>query len=393
MATETKLPFIDALRGYAITLVIASHAFPTVHDLPWPVKRFTNLGFFGVQLFFVVSCLTLTRSWRQRGGAGQPEVRRFVVRRLFRVAPAYYLAALLYFWLSPAGVPGLGRVATFLSFTNGWSPTQMPTVSGAWIGVPGGWSVEAEFAFYALFPALMMIPRGVWPAVLALLLSLPLAYAANAAGWAAYALSDGAVATDQFLYYWLPNELCVFLCGLVAFELLVRLSPAGPWRRAGILLARHAGLLLAGSVLMFLLLGIVAWPRVPEPGRLLVSSPLVAALAFSGCVVALALRPNPLVVNRAAIRMGQASFSAYLLHFAVLDALVHALPPATLAATGAAAVLCAAALFAGAMVLTGLASQAAYRMVELPGIRLGHMVNRWLDGKRWTAPRQSRTAG
>ena len=98
---QPKLPFIDALRGYAIVLVIASHAFPTLPELPWTMKRFTNLGFFGVQLFFVVSCVTLTRSWRQQQALrGYPSLRDFMIRRLFRIAPAYYLAAALYLWLS-----------------------------------------------------------------------------------------------------------------------------------------------------------------------------------------------------------------------------------------------------------------------------------------------------
>ena len=395
MAQETKLPFVDALRGYAITMVIASHAFPVIHELPWPVKRFTNLGFFGVQLFFVVSCLTLTRSWRQGEAAAHPGVRGFMVRRLFRIAPAYYLAAAFYLWLLPAGQPGLGRIATFVTFANGWSPSQMPTTAGAWIGVPGGWSVEAEFSFYALFPALMLVPRGLWPAVAGLVLSLPLAYVANRLGWAAYLPANGAVPTDQFLYYWLPNELCVFLSGLVAFELLARLSPAGRWQSAGAWLAGRAGLLLAGSAALLLLLGVVAWPRLPQPGWLFVPSPLIAALAFSGCTLALALRPAPLIVNRAVVRMGQASFSAYLVHFAVLDALVHLLPPAMLAATGMAAVAAATALFAGVMVVTGAVSQLTYRMVERPGMQLGHRINRWLDGERWAsaAARPGRTVG
>src|SRR5258708_19299439 len=90
------LDFIDALRGYAVTLVIASHAFPLVHELPWTVKRFSNLGFFGVQLFFVVSCITLARSWRQRGLVARPALRDFALRRVFRIAPALFLAALGY---------------------------------------------------------------------------------------------------------------------------------------------------------------------------------------------------------------------------------------------------------------------------------------------------------
>ncbi len=146
LKADAPLAAIDALRGYAITLVIASHTFPMVRELPWTVKRFSNLGFFGVQLFFVVSCFTLARSWRRRERVARPGLRDFALRRLFRIAPAYFLATLGYLWIWPDAAIGMTRIATFLTFTNGWSPAQMPTVLGVWVGVPGGWSIEAEFA-------------------------------------------------------------------------------------------------------------------------------------------------------------------------------------------------------------------------------------------------------
>ena len=87
-SSTSKVPFIDALRGYAIVLVIASHTFLVIHEIPWTLKRFTNLGFYGVQLFFVVSCVTLARSWRHREKLARPSVPDFMIRRLFRLAPA-----------------------------------------------------------------------------------------------------------------------------------------------------------------------------------------------------------------------------------------------------------------------------------------------------------------
>jgi peptidoglycan/LPS O-acetylase OafA/YrhL len=376
--TDHPLAFIDALRGYAITLVIASHAFPMVHELPWTVKRFSNLGFFGVQLFFVVSCFTLARSWRGRERVARPGLRDFALRRLFRIAPAYFLAALAYFWLSPNMAIDATRIATFLTFTNGWSPAQMPTVPGVWVGVPGGWSIEAEFAFYAIFPFLVMTLRGPGAALAAVAVSLPAAWIANMAGRAAYGSIYGATATDQFLYYWLPNELPVFLCGLVAYECIVRLSPGGPWRELGERLARRSGLLLTVSVLLFAALGVVSWPRLPQAGSGFVATPLIAAIAFAGTVSALALGSFPLVVNGVIIRLGQASFSAYLLHFAVLETEQRLLPRAVFASTGVLAAATGGVLFLVTLGATGLIAQATYRLVELPAIRLGAWTNRQL---------------
>jgi peptidoglycan/LPS O-acetylase OafA/YrhL len=368
------LDFIDALRGYAVTLVIASHAFPLVHELPWTVKRFSNLGFFGVQLFFVVSCITLARSWRQRGLVARPALRDFALRRVFRIAPAYFLAALGYRWLIPDGAIDATRVATFLTFTGGWSPGQMPTMPGAWVGTPGGWSIEAEFAFYALFPALIMALRGPGTALAAIAASLALAWIANAAGWANYAPIYGEIATDQFLYYWFPNQLPVFLCGLFVYECLARLLPGGRWQVLGGLLARRSGMLLGISVLVFASLALLPWPRLPAPGSGFLASHVIAAIAFGGTATALALRSMPLLVNRAVVRLGQASFSAYLLHFAVIEAVLRLLPAAVFTPTGLGAAATSGVLFLLVLGVTGLVAQVTYRLIELPAIQLGTRV-------------------
>jgi peptidoglycan/LPS O-acetylase OafA/YrhL len=48
---QDHLQVIDALRGYAILIVIAVHTLGYVPDLAWPVKRVLTMGFYGVQLF------------------------------------------------------------------------------------------------------------------------------------------------------------------------------------------------------------------------------------------------------------------------------------------------------------------------------------------------------
>jgi peptidoglycan/LPS O-acetylase OafA/YrhL len=368
-------------------LVIASHAFPLVRELPWTIKRFSNLGFFGVQLFFVVSCFTLARSWRQRAARQRPSVRDFLARRFFRIAPAFYLAALFYAWWRPGDFDGL-RVLTLASFTNGWTPSQMPTVPGVWEGVPGGWSIAAEFSFYALFPLMIVFLRGVRSALLAMLVSLPLAWLANRAGWWAYAAADGAKPTDQFLYYWLPNQMPVFLCGLLLHEIVARITAASAartlplpqgegafnradWWRVGAYLTRNAGALLGAALLLFASLAFLPPPRQPLPEFGFVAAHVVAAIAFAMAALALSARQIPLVVNRPIVWLGQASFSAYLLHFAVLDALRRVLPAAALSATGVTAILVSLVVFALTLALTFALAQATYRLIELPGIRLG----------------------
>jgi peptidoglycan/LPS O-acetylase OafA/YrhL len=371
MTPPRHIPALDALRGVAVTLVIASHALPMAQNLPWTIKRFSNLGFFGVQLFFVVSSITLANSWRRSGRSRPPALAAFALRRIFRIAPAYFLAACAYAVLLPTGHCSPMRILTFLTFTNGWSPAQMPTVHGAWVGVPGGWSIEAEFGFYALFPILIVALRGLERAGLACLVSLPLAWVANRFGWAVYAPVYGDAATSQFLYYWLPNQLPVFLIGLAAYEISAACSPGGRWRRLGRTVAMHGRALCGASLCMFLLLAFTAWPRLPEPQHLFVPVHVLAALAFAVAAVALVARPWPCIVNRWVVAIGQASFSAYLLHFAVMSGLESLLPQRVLQVTGFAAALVGCVLFVAVFVLTSTAAQLTHLLIEAPGVRLG----------------------
>lgn len=371
MSSSKHLPALDGLRGVAVALVIASHAFPMVHDLPWTVKRFSNLGFYGVQLFFVVSCVTLANSWRRSEAAGVMNLRGFALRRVFRIAPAYFLAAIGYFWLMPPATIDMARLATFVTFTNGWTPAQMPTVPGIWVGVPGGWSIEAEFAFYALFPILIVALRGVPRALVGLLLSLPLAWIANAVGLAIYEPVYGATATDQFLYYWLPNQLPVFLSGLVAYEVLAECRSDGQLQAFGRRITAIGPVLLGLCGIAFLALAILPWPRLPQPDHAFLPSHVIAAVAFSCAVVIFGLRPMVLIVNPLVVGLGKASFSAYLIHFAVISGLEHMLPSSVFTQTGIPAALASGVLFLLVLTMTGSIAQATYRVIELPAIRLG----------------------
>lgn len=371
MRTSKHVPLFDGLRGVAILLVIASHAFPMLPELPWAVKRFSNLGFYGVQLFFVTSCITLANSWRRSEAYGRPSLRGFALRRIFRIVPAYFLAAVGYTWLKPPLSLDATQLVTFLTFSNGWTPSLMPTVPNTWIGVPGGWSIEAEFGFYALFPIVATVLVGVTRAVAGLLLSLVLAWMMNAAGLAAYEPVYGPAATDQFLYYWLPNQLPVFLTGLVAYEFLAECPPGRRLHAAGRRVVAAAPVLLALCALAFLALAIVTWPRLPQVGHGFLPSHVISAFTFAGAAIALSLRPLP--VPHLLIHIGQASFSAYLIHFAVIAGFQHALPPSILSQTGVAAVLTSGVLFILVAATTVAVAQLTYRLIELPAIRLGAM--------------------
>jgi peptidoglycan/LPS O-acetylase OafA/YrhL len=98
------LDYIDALRGYAILAVIALHSATLIPSLEWPFHLLAAQGARGVQLFFVVSALTLTLSWHSRAeGAGA-----FYVRRVFRIVPMFWVAIAFYVLVDIPAVQYLG---------------------------------------------------------------------------------------------------------------------------------------------------------------------------------------------------------------------------------------------------------------------------------------------
>ena len=91
-------------------------------------------------------------------------------------------------------------------------------------------------------------------------------------------------------------------------------------------------------------------------------------------MIILGLRPIALIVNPLVVGLGKASFSAYLIHFAVISGLEHTLPSTVFAQTGIPAALTSGVLFLLVLTVTGGIAQATYRVIELPAIRLGGLV-------------------
>jgi peptidoglycan/LPS O-acetylase OafA/YrhL len=366
MPVKPRFFYIDCARGYAVLMVITCHLTYQFPELPYPVHRLTVTGWYGVELFFLASCVTLLMSWRfETENAGSADTAMFFVRRFLRIAPAYYAAAVLYFFLAPpSGGFNAWQLAASMTFVNAWHPLLTPTVAGAWSVVPGGWSISVEFTFYMLFPFFALWITTLSRALLTAVASIVIGVIANRVEFAVLNGSYEPMAIDNFLFFWFPNQMCVFALGGVLYFLLRETGrQGGVWHN---LVQGHGTWLGLGAVIVFLALAYVPM------GHYLGASPMVPellAITFPLMAFVIALSANRgILVNRYVAAMGKVSFSAYLLHFAVLH--IFETWPETLhaRATGVGAIVAFAAGWVITVLITYGLAWLSYRIIEQPFI-------------------------
>jgi peptidoglycan/LPS O-acetylase OafA/YrhL len=143
---------LDCLRALAISGVLFAHGFGLLYPkMPASFGLFGHGGFYGVELFFVLSGFLigriLIRSASDLGNAGTVAV--FYVRRWFRTLPLFWLFLVLNVLLEiqikdhPLSLGEVMEHGFFLRTLTAYHPTFFPE----------SWSLAVEEWFYLLFPA------------------------------------------------------------------------------------------------------------------------------------------------------------------------------------------------------------------------------------------------
>ena len=358
-----KQNYIDGVRGWAILMVITCHVGSAFAELPYPVRKITNFGWHGVQLFFLASAITLLMSWHRSQVHDMRAVKYFFLRRFLRIAPMYYSGALIYFIADPPATGfDLAQLLRAFTFVNVLRPDWVPT-TGGWMVVPGGWSIGVEFTFYAMFPVLATMVTSLQRAAVLSLAAMVIAVASNWLGSAWLSGVDPISATN-FLYFWYPNQLPVFALGFIMYFVVSRPDQLNLSKR-----------IAYASLIILAMAYVVAAEYCLNLSRFtldnLVPPIFVASLIFMGFIFVLARGPETLATHPIVRRIGVLSFSAYVLHFLFIEFLpawsggwidVHA--------TGYAAIANFAAMWLLTVACTVLAATAAHVMIEQPGIEL-----------------------
>jgi peptidoglycan/LPS O-acetylase OafA/YrhL len=159
MAKAHRVPELDGLRALAILPVLMLHFAPLSGPLRW-LGPLSNIGWIGVDLFFVLSGYLITGILLDT--AGRPHYyRNFIVRRALRILPLYYICLTFFCaatylnhdrWRLLLQWGGPNWFVFFLgNFIVAARNTYPPLIS-LW----PLWSLQVEEQFYLLFPFIVV---------------------------------------------------------------------------------------------------------------------------------------------------------------------------------------------------------------------------------------------
>jgi peptidoglycan/LPS O-acetylase OafA/YrhL len=352
-----RLRYIDALRAIAALLVVWLHAASTFSNASpetaasgrWfvTIPGYIDVGHIGVVVFFLISGFVIPFSILPDRAA---PIGSFVIKRICRIYPAYWLsvplAALVVFWIwgTPFGTHELLVNLTLMQDLFG-----VRSAEGVY------WTLLVELVFYALCVVLLVTGSLFDMRRIALLAAaLGLAFVAIVA---TYWIRRKIMATSA--PYWFLN-LSVMLCGALFRS---RFDAAASTRDA------LAGALLAAMLACYVVLLPIGALIANGPKY---NEPLTYAIGF---LIFLAGIRLVRIETRLTDWLGRISYSIYLFHVIVFLAIDWWLlrQPAGSSWRTQHVGLYAAAGTAATLVVASI----VYRIVEKPGIRLGHRLAAW----------------
>ena len=153
-----RMPSLDGLRAISILMVCYGHLCGTRH-FPVSIAEYGrwcgDVAHLGVLVFFVISGFLITSLLMgEREATGAISLRRFYLRRILRIFPAFYAFVLVMAIATAAGVVQLsGRdFAYALTYTVNFEP-------GRSLQIGHLWSLSVEEQFYLLWPLTLLALR------------------------------------------------------------------------------------------------------------------------------------------------------------------------------------------------------------------------------------------
>jgi peptidoglycan/LPS O-acetylase OafA/YrhL len=296
-------PALDQLRFFAATLVMVFHFRPVLeipphtHGLRFFIENWVRHGFMGVSLFLVLTGFLFTMNYDL--GARPINYKPFIIKRFLRIAPMYVLMMLLL----QTQMRATWTVDSFLTFLLFQVNTGNPITGFGHDVLPIGpiWTIAVEVQFYLIFPlVLAAFPPKNWRRTLGMLVVL---------NTLRLMLSWYTLGPDAYfnIYHTMFGRFDQFLIGMQAayvFKLV------GPW------LTRRRAYGLAVLSIALLTVWINHVGERTYPGNIF--SFTVEAVCFAGLIVGFHAGGGiGTLFGKCAQKLGEASYSVYLLHLFV----------------------------------------------------------------------------
>jgi peptidoglycan/LPS O-acetylase OafA/YrhL len=160
------VPGLDLLRAFAVTIVVLSHIWEVAPYFHFR-EIFSNSGFLGVDLFFVLSGFLITALLLQeQHDTGRISLRRFYLRRAIRLLPALFAMLAVYLvYAHFADWPQFGNrdwvlqsMGATLLYVMNWQVLWHPFAAGDLVAL---WSLAIEEQFYFVWPLVVIAFVGI----------------------------------------------------------------------------------------------------------------------------------------------------------------------------------------------------------------------------------------
>jgi peptidoglycan/LPS O-acetylase OafA/YrhL len=341
----SRISYIDFLRMVAALAVVYQHVIEQSDLLFLHPSLQLAPGVFGVALFFFISGYVIPYSVRTWSGFGA-----FAIRRVFRIVPAYYATLALILALSLL-TPGMWPEVADATLKD-WGAnlvlaqdlTRSPTILGV------AWTLVIEIAWYGLFVLHFLVFRGRRVVETSILLSVGIV-----------ALSVLSIVVDQRLPFGRIGLLHAAFAGYCAYK-----------HHEGQISQGTYLWVCAGFLISMIISQIVSFGYFTHPTISLFNGACGwggAALVFFIYSLSRTLRDAPFSNWRPFVKLGEISYSVYLVHGVVLGVHLYFIGEQFVWLT--------------VIPVTLLLSLGMFAWIEKPGIELGRaLTQRYVSVQR-----------
>jgi exopolysaccharide production protein ExoZ len=300
MMAGKRLHSLDYLRGLCAFGIMLYHFLPGSLDQYGSDNVIARLGVFGVSIFYILSGITLYHVYADHLHLTKKSVVEYLTKRIFRIFPLLWAVTLLYLLLSSRS---FDTEVIFLNLSGFFSVYRWDAVIAS-----GAWSIGNELFFYALFPLLLWTLRKNRIAFFSMLtLSFGVCIY-----FSFYEMNTESPLWNQWHLYTNPlNQVFLFAGGIYLGYLLENKVQKSAW------------------ILITLILSVLTFIIYPVEGDLIhlltgINRLIFYFLSFLICFCFYKLPFElPSFLHQPLAKLGEMSYSVYLLHPLVYAAIRH----------------------------------------------------------------------